>query len=516
MNYEEQDDEREINLGNMFSFILRSWMPILVFSLIMAVVVGAYTSARQVKENSNYYGDNTAKSLKENLTATQINTIDQLFQRYTAYHNKSQNNQDYLDRSILMNLDPNNISNETIEYVVSSNQYNVVKSFSDLSLDQEDYKEIAAALSTNKYTADPKYAYELVDISSATDADTDTDTDDGDSLDVTTEGKGLLTSGGKVSKSFRNLMEVTITASSKEQCEAISEIVEKAIREHLDKLSDAGIQIDLKKTTDNYTESVDRDLADKQQDTIMNGSDLINQYNEFRTNNIDTLDEDEKNYFDYLVANRDKKARKVHWQRNAGIGGLAGFAVALVVVIIAYLCSKKFHTPDEVERTVRGQNCGNGVPTLGVYSHTKKKHIFLGKVFNGWADRIDYSGLADADIDEEVRSTFIAQRVRALCANSEVKKLYFLDNYTSEYGDRVREELISEFKNPETGKQDIEIGFGNPLRQPAEFASMSGSDAAILLQGIGDVRRTTLESLLQICGENSLPLIGTVIIAETE
>lgn len=551
MNYDmQEEDDREISLGNMFSCILRKWNIILICAVIAAVIAGTVMSVRQAQSNAVYYGDDTLAALRENLTQTQINSVDQLYQRYTAYQKKSEENQDYLSRSILMNLDPNNISIEKIEYLVDSDQADAVSSFADFSLGQEDYQAIADAISTDSYKADPKYAYELVTIDDAkgsvaiartnarssspglvTGADKTAD-----EVNVASEGDGLLSSGGSLSNGYRELMEVTITASSKDQSDAIAAIVKSAIQNRADQLKASGVDVSLQQTGSNYTESVDRDLADQQQSAIMEGSDLINEYNTFRKNNIDSLEEDEKNYFDYLVASRDKKVPSIHWKRYTAIGGLIGLAAALVIIIIAYLASKKFHTPDDVELACRIQNQGSPIPTLGVYHHMRKHHVFLGKLFNSWANHIDYSGLPDAGLGDVERTGLVTGRVLSLCAKQNISSLYLLENFTTGYGSEVCSEIAGKLSgsqlpaaplNADDGgrkitadnikvKHIVSIDTGNPLRDPDDLKDVERSEAVLLLQGINDVRQSSLASLLQICTENDLPVVGVVIIAETD
>ncbi|SEA32148.1 hypothetical protein SAMN02745687_02510 [Lachnospiraceae bacterium NK3A20] len=493
MGNQYNDDEVEIDLGSMFAAILRRWKMILVAIIVAAVTAGGIGCYAGFRENAGRYSDESLAAVQDKLTQSQIAMVDQLYERYKAYRNKIDDNQRYLANSILMNLDPNNISTQKVEYLVTSDQENVVNSFAGLTLGMDDYQAIADSLGTD---VDTRYIYEVVNIAALGSSD------NADEVNVTSDAGKDLWKGGTITNGYRQLMDVTIVAQSKEHCEAIADIVDAALKAQASKLQAAGVTLTLSVVGDNYTESVSTALANQQQAAIAQGSTLMADYNDFTEENIDTLDADKADYFNFLIKRDDDKEEDIHWKRYAAIGALTGLLAALVIAIAKYLTSGGFHTAEEFTKSAN-------VPLLGVL-HSSGNYRLVDAAFHRAADRIEFGHLPRIGTNDTARLGVIAARLKELCGQEENSSIYLVQNYSLPYAKDVAEKLCALLKN-----EGLRVSLGNPLTNADEFTRLTTSGNAVLLCALEDGRRADLEQIVKICEESGVKLQGGVAIART-
>lgn len=414
--------------------------------------------------------------------------------------------------------------------------------------------------------------------------------------------------GGTVKQVYQNLMQVTIWAETKERGEKAAAIVEKAIASHADDLKAADPQLGLQKTSEQISEGASAALASQQDTMLQKTNTLAEEYTAFCTNNIETLEDEEESFFRYLVSNKDYQngvtgnsvsdrdlsqndetgggigdnmaqnaaghgsaaaeayqaflrssqsgvsgLLGAHGKRNVGIGALVGFAAALVVLIVGYLCSSRYRTVEEIEedllRQGRGNNgfytsktacCGQSGNVAGssfltpAVLGTFLPEGFSGSQYHGGplnkailrrADRIAYRDTAEIGMDVVAVSQLTGHRIRTLCSRFGVKKLYLLQNTSSKLGKEALEALLQELRkdngahdttgdaaNGTFGDLRIQVATGNPVRNPADYEALAVCDAAVLFEGIDDQRRAEAVQLMQLCGEMNVSLLGAVVV----
>lgn len=518
VTYITEDDETEISLGNLFAIILRRWKIWLGSTIIAAVVIGGALSAYDsVVQRQGRDPELAADALGDSA----VEQVRQVYQRYLYYEKAMAAKEAYLDQSVLMNLDPDHTVKETIGYRLDSDHVNVVNSFASQSLGQQEYEQIAKILSSKDAVVDPGYVSEVISFSGehrmTTDIvqNTESPAQEGGfagtqvgGVQNSIEGEdeeedtGILLQTAPAS--YRDLMSVTFYCSTEEQSTAIAQIIEQAVAEYADKLKSSGVSLTLSRISENYTEGSVTAVADQQQTKLKEQSDLQTEYQNFLSGTVDKLEEDEKAYFDLLAGNtREQDASGIRWKRNFGIGALIGLAAALVILIIAYLASGCFHTAEEAQDALRNRG-----ELLGTFTRHRRQHRGLGKLFQSLADFIDNKSLADAELDENTRSELIADRIRHLVTRAKGSRLFFADNYSSAYGDEIRGKI--------EGAGKLCAASGNPLSDPEALRTLQKSDAVVILQGINDTKKSSLDQLLEICREAEVPVIGMVAVMEAD
>lgn len=535
------EDETEIDLASMFAHLLRHWKMVLVWMVVATLAIGGVGTLRDWQSGEGQYSDEAMASLQESMTIRQIGEVDQLFERYQTYQRTVSDNQDYLKNSILMNLDPSDVYTRSMEYLVTSDQTDVVNSFANQALGEEEYQAIAKSLSTDGQDADARYVSELVSISSVGEAASAASPD---SVEITSEdGSRTLWNGGTITNGYKGLMRVSILTQTKAEGDAIAPIVEEALTKHAQVLDQAGVVLQLAKVSDNAAESASTSLAVQQQNAVSQGSTLVSSSSKFYTDNIDSLADEEKTYFEFLEGRANAKAAEHHYGRYFGIGALVGLAAALVVLIIGYLSSSRYRTVDELAKDLATNGAfvyrpGNGsgsesskdgkylkdskqeakrggkksaeqILTPSILGVAVKKAGSKGSAFQKLADRIDYRNVPDVQLADAALDQMMSLRVGKLCEKYQVRRLYLVCNYSSKYANGVAAELLRQLQ----GYYNFDaVETGMPTRNPQDLALLGRCEAAVLVEGMDEVSRAETLQALQLCAENNVPVVGAVAV----
>ena len=105
-----KNDILAIDLLDLLATFLRRWKLWLSVMAIFSVLFGAVSFYSYYKENVSRHSEDTVDSIKLGLTSQQISKVDQLYNRYQSYKTLFANNQYYFDHSILMQINPNTVS----------------------------------------------------------------------------------------------------------------------------------------------------------------------------------------------------------------------------------------------------------------------------------------------------------------------------------------------------------------------------------------------------------------------
>ena len=321
VNYNSSDDDEvEIDLGKMFAALFRKTRQILASTIVLALVVGVCAYVTQYAKIKNQYSDENLAALEKNLTASEIQNINTLYSRYKAYQSEINDSQTYMNKSMLMTMDSNNVTRENIGFLVNSNQSGIADFFSTYALGQDEYDKIAAVYGED---ADADYISELVSISTP---DQDTESKIGSSkISIETANGDTIFDGGTITKGYSQLMNVSVIGPSKDSCEQVSSLVQDAILAYAEKLKESGVTLTITKISEVYREGVYQELADQQQAKIAANSDLVSAYNTFVTDNVSSLSDDQKNLFTFLQNRDDQKATGISSAKYFVIGAAAGF-----------------------------------------------------------------------------------------------------------------------------------------------------------------------------------------------
>ncbi|MCR4720323.1 MAG: hypothetical protein K5655_01200 [Lachnospiraceae bacterium] len=481
----EQDNEITISLGDMFAYMLHRWKLVLIVGIICTATIGGFLIYQQRKSIQNKYEDATYNEMVKDMTHEQLKTVDMFYTRYTTFQERITENQFYADHSLVMKVDPNNVGVLTKEYLVRSGYAGVISSFTDAALDLDDYEKMAKIIGDN---LDARYVNELVSLGGSLSQD---------SYMIDTDKVGDVVNGS-IGNAYTGILTFRATANTRSNCDEIAKIADDAIREHMEALKSAGIEIEVSELTTSYTEKYDTGIAELQRTQAERGSQLVTDYYDFENNAKTSLDDDEFKVFSYLIEKEQEVTEKMHYIRYLAIGAVVGFVVSVIFLAIVYLFASGFKTFDDVIRVTKEKE-------LGVVVQKTKSKIFLGKLFHNWAQKIEFHGINR--IPEEEAIAIVCDRIGSICKGKGMNKVFLVSDSQHSYSKNVLDKAIEKLKGI-----GIEAGFGCPSASLEALQNLRQAQAAVVAITIKNSLPNVVKDELAICAENNIPVVANFVV----
>ncbi|MBR1856196.1 MAG: hypothetical protein IJ803_03885 [Oribacterium sp.] len=480
------DDEVVIDLLDILAYFFQKWKYLLAGLVLGVLLIGVPLTYRQYRQIESKYADTTLDAIQEDMTKGEIETVNQLYNRYKTFRKRITNNQYYMDHSILMNMDPNNVSNYYVSYVFEADQRTAVDYFNDFSLNLDDYKDIALILGNE---ADPRFAYEVLSIRCTAAADDKI-------IDADMPDKIIV--NGDISNKYRGLVKLRIKASNREQCEKIAGIVDKALSKAVTELTDIGVTVKLTQSGVNYTESVDTGLVEQQQSRMAMGSELVASYNAFEKDNKSSLNSQEQKLFEYMIHHDDFVTQRPSWKKYVVVGGFAGAFAVAVILCLMYLFAGDFKTVADISRFT-------GIKMIGCIYRKEKPFKGLDKLFLGIAKSIKLRGLTEQQ-DEEAAAVTVT-RISEYCKQKNIDHIFIARDDSSDYSKTITDQMVNDLKS-----QISVVEAGDPLKSPEDLKKLHSSKMVVRIITLDKARKIALKELKEMCAEVSIPVFGDVVI----
>ena len=480
------DEDIEISLVDLLAYIIRKWKSIIIVMIICGALVGIIMSIRESGQLNNRYSDLTYADLTREMSQSQINNVSQLYRKYRSYEQQIAYNQDYLNKSYLMRLTPEDACILYTEYAIFSDQGNISSSFSRMALGEEEYKAIAAILGDD---VEARYVYELLSVSGG-------DNDEGYVLDIDNS-NDLYT--GNIGNKYKSILITSIRGADRTECEAINNIVDQALQKHLQELSNAGLDVQMSKVGNQYREIVDTGLASAQQSKMTESTELIAEYQKFIKDNISTLSAEEKDLYDFFAGRDDTVEDHVHWKKYTAIGLAAGMLIMLVIYALRYIFDDVIRTNDEFQMVYGMSVFGN------VYLGTKKKG--LSGLLNKLADQIAYNR---NNTEQYCKPEVLQTRVQQYCEKNNIHSLYIVTDSQNEaikaFAESVRKYLAT---------FNMKVMTGTPRSEVDALHDFGEAEAAVYVAELNKTSRNSAMDYRKLCDDFNVSLIGAIpVIAE--
>ncbi|MBR2740733.1 MAG: hypothetical protein IKD87_08715 [Oscillospiraceae bacterium] len=478
-----------INLKDLLVYILRKWLYIVIVTLAFALILAGYRAYICNKAAETRYSEESKKLLVQHLTGAEAKEVENLFSRYIAYKNSISYSESYLEKSILMQMDPNRFHSLTVQYSIESDYNNLVSSFTSQTLGITEYKKIATVFGED---TDTTSISELVSIYG-----TPTE-QNGVSVDVGNQNSFYI---GNLNNIYKWIINLTAYAYSETQCEEVMQIVEDAFMVQYHKLIAAGIEINVVRVSSNYTENTSHWLADRQRSMISEASTLKSEYDSFEEKELSNLSPEEQDYFVFLKDSFEGKTEERHILRFTALGGVLGFIISLIAIVISYLFSSSIrNTADYVFRS--GADDIIGV----IYSQTR--HVgFINRIVNKTINKTCLD--IDGDYDSNENAQIIAKRIRNICNRANIKTIYIIDDSSKSTAISLLDFIVNELK-----QEHISVGRGKPLLISEDFDAFNKSEAVIYFGNLFDSKISRLSSYKKLFVENNITVLGSILHCE--
>ena len=438
---EEFEIEREIDVKNLLKSVLKKWKQILTGAIVVCVLVCAYG---YVKAKKAIKVDTDPKS---SLTKEEIDDVNVAYATYTQASTTRDIIISKVRNSALSQIDPTSAVGLMSSYVIESDIDNIFAYYQSINVfSEEEQKEIIAAC---KFNEDTMNVNDLVSINGR---------------------EQQVTSKVSVDSKLKTAITVSVYSNSEESCKLIASILEKHIADKSSATQSSYTKIDT-------VESIDTDFIANKQEELSDQIDSIN-------NKISSLEspsylsEEELPYYQYLISNSGKKAKKempvleFNAKKYIAVGLVGGAFAVCVAYALLYILSGKVHETEEFN--------GYGIDSLG----TIKNHN-----------------------QEEIK--MVVSNVVSYMKLHELKKLFIFTDCKENETQEVINNVVGILQ-----KENISVEFGNPLVSNDDFNKIVSSNSILLLETAEKSLYENVVKINMLAKRQQIDISGSVVICE--
>lgn len=394
------NDEVVIDLRVLLWEILRRWQIILIACIVFAAAFGALGSYKHKSSKKEVPIEDLYKKLDPDERAKVENLV--------AHQGIIDDKTEYMENSIYLSMDPNNVNVARIDFMLNHNVNNkyIRQMYVAFMFDGDMYKKVAAEFSEQ---VDAKYLVELIsymDNRTRTNIteDSDTNYDSGDDLN--------------------RIISVKIIGKNKEQSEELQSLVIKHVEEFSQEVQKEYEGHSIKKILSSTYQTTDNSVLNAK---TSNNTQIMDLYNQHKTV-YDTLDETQIALYNQLVNQMEGHIEDEEVEESGLstvlkyviIGILfGGFVIVAIVVVLTMFNGKIF-----VQRQITNTGLARVFGTLG-QNKNKLARLILG----------------DVGSDKPVGLDIIVAKINTYCNNNGIASLTIVDNCVTNSG-RSQMELV--------------------------------------------------------------------------
>ena len=486
--YLSKQETREIllSISDLTAYFIYRWKWLLGL-VIAGVLFGGllwFKASTEVKTTTNESLTEKVNSLKEGLSAEQVDQVDYLYAQYVSYKGYRLAMQDYMSSSLYDTEDyAGNIRNRTL-YYVESDISNAAACLYRLTLGKSEYEKIAVALGKDRLSLDDIYRrVSIYNLSSLDDP----------------EGTSFIVSGGDEKEQNKCILEVDVVSETEEQAEAVIGIVERAFNRELERLRKIDSTLKFTKIGSQYSADISDFLANRQTTVMNNLNSANNAIIALQLNYVDKLAADERAYYDALKARGDLElapAKVPSKLKYLIIGVFIGIILFLGWFTLTYLF-------DGTEKTLDDLKYGYGM--FVPYTICRKKKG-LG-LFNGLARKITNKDLSDIAVRPALVESDIAIRLE----KQGYENAFLVMDASTDWQKEMAEELK---KNLGSNEKSVQVTCGNPLSSVEELQEFAKTQAVLLLVEMKKTKRNSVQKWVELCSRYGLPVEGVIALEE--
>jgi capsular polysaccharide biosynthesis protein len=492
------EEEVQIDLMTLLHYILRKWRSIIVVMLIVAVAANLYSVKKSMSEAAAVSTteevdiEKQIENAKEELTADELEQVERAYSMYEYNSQLYQENKEYLEKSVLMQLNPNEIPTVMLNYQFKKDQSdeelsNIFTMYENALLDEDTCTAIIQVFGEEYANTSVR---ELISV---------TDTENGQNSDII-----------KLQKDKNSgILSIQIYAGSEEQCEQVAEIVKKRVMEYTEQLQQIFGIYTVNAISEQYYISSDSNLN-------MQKSDVVNAVNDTYTalKNISSgLSEKQMTYYNLLVKGiEDKTMSKENTDETAEItanvqyismkyiliGLLAGMFLAVCWYAVIYIMTQTVKDVDEVKIITN-------LPVFGTVlrSNENGKRKIVDRWIDSWFVHDKKSE------NNELLLTRISHEVAMLAGQKDKKCLLIAcsgnDQNVKKQADSLVEKLRELGMNV-TSTDSLVSDNTEVLKQ------LESADSAVFVEQLMKSERDQIREAVELCRRCQVEVLGSVIV----
>lgn len=492
------EEEVQIDLMTLLHYILRKWRSIIVVMLIVAVAANLYSVKKSMSEAAAVSTteevdiEKQIENAKEELTADELEQVERVYSMYEYNSQLYQENKEYLEKSVLMQLNPNEIPTVMLNYQFKKDQAdeelsNIFTMYENALLDEDTCTAIIQVFGEEYANTSVR---ELISV---------TDTENGQNSDII-----------KLQKDKNSgILSIQIYAGSEEQCKQVAEIVKTRVLEYTEQLQQIFGNYTVNAISEQYYISSDSNLN-------MQKSDVVNVVNEVCTaikNITSGLSEKQIGYFNLLTKDcEDQTLVKEDTQETANmtanvqyismkyvlIGLLAGMFLAVCWYAVIYIMTQTVKDVDEVKIITNLPVFGT---VLGSNEHGKRN------IIDQWID--SWFAHDKKSENNELLLTRISHEVAMLAGQKDKRNLLVACSESDQNLKKQADSLVEKLRElgmNVTSTDSLVSDNTEVLKQ------LESADSAVFVEQLMKSERNQIREAVELCRRCQVEVLGSVIV----
>lgn len=492
------EEEVQIDLMTLMHYILRKWRSIIVVMLIVAVAANLYSVKKSMSEVAAISTaeevdiEKQIQNAKEELTADELEQVERVYSMYEYNSQLYHENKEYLEKSVLMQLNPNEIPTVMLNYQFKKDQAdeelsNIFTMYENALLDEDTCTAIIQVFGEEYANTSVR---ELISV---------TDTENGQNSDIIQLQKDKNS----------GILSIQIYAGSEEQCEQVAEIVKKRVLEYTEQLQQIFGNYTVNAISEQYYISSDNDLN-------MQKSDVVNVVNEAcaAIKNITSgLSEKQIGYFNLLAKDcEDQTIAKEDTQETANmtanvqyisikyilIGLLAGMFLAVCWYAVIYIMTQTVKDVDEVKIITN-------LPVFGTVlrSNENGKRNMIDQWIDSWFVHDKKSE------NNELLLTRISHEVAMLAGQKDKKCLLIACSGNDQNVKKQADSLVEKLRKLEMNVTSTD---GLVSDNTEVLKQLESADSAVFVEQLMKSERNQIREAVELCRRCQVEVLGSVIV----
>jgi capsular polysaccharide biosynthesis protein len=492
------EEEVQIDLMTLLHYILRKWRSIIVVMLIVAVAANLYSVKKSMSEAAAVSTteevdiEKQIENAKEELTADELEQVEHVYSMYEYNSQLYQESKEYLEKSVLMQLNPNEIPTVMLNYQFKKDQAdeelsNIFTMYENALLDEDTCTAIIQVFGEEYANTSVR---ELISV---------TDTENGQNSDTI-----------KFQKDKNSgILSIQIYAGSEEQCEQVAEIVKKRVLEYTEQLQQIFGNYTVNAISEQYYISSESNLN-------MQKSDAVNAVNDVYTalKNISSgLSEKQMTYYNLLVnESSDQTLVKEDTEETENmtanvqyismkyilIGLLAGMFLAVCWYAVVYIMTQTVKDVDEVKIITN-------LPVFGTVlgSNENGKRNIIDRWIDSWFAHDKKSE------NNELLLTRISHEVAMLAGQKDKRNLLVACSESDQNLKKQADSLVEKLRElgmNVTSTDSLVSDNTEVLKQ------LESADSAVFVEQLMKSERNQIREAVELCRRCQVEVLGSVIV----
>lgn len=492
------EEEVQIDLMTLLHYILRKWRSIIVVMLIVAVAANLYSVKKSMSEAAAVSTteevdiEKQIENAKEELTADELEQVEHVYSMYEYNSQLYQENEEYLEKSMLMQLNPNEIPTVMLNYQFKKDQAdeelsNIFTMYENALLDEDTCTAIMQVFGEEYANTSVR---ELISV---------TDTENGQNSDI------IKLQNDKNS----GILSIQIYAGSEEQCEQVAEIVKKRVMEYTEQLQQIFGTYTVNAISEQYYISSDSNLNMQKSDAV----NAVNVAYTTMTNISAGLSEKQMGYFNLLVKeSKDQPLVKEDTQETANmtanvqyismkyilIGLLAGMFLAVCWYAVIYIMTQTVKDVDEVKIITN-------LPVFGTVLRNNEngKRNMIDRWIDSWFAHDKKSE------NNDLLLTRISHEVAMLAGQKDKKCLLITCSGSDQNLKKQADSLVEKLRKL---GMNVTSTDGLVSDNTEVLKQLDSADSAVFVEQLMKSERNQIREAVELCRRCQVEVLGSVIV----